>query len=283
MLSIHTRQGHQGAVYDILWSSAHQSWFSCGGDGIVAQWTMDQANGTARLHTQSACYSLATWGDAGVVMGDASGGLACWSPSGVMEVAGHNAPVFALHERPDGVLLSGDGNGAIKGWRMGQKGLEQVFECATPHGKVRHFSDHPEGTLASFGCGGWGLLDANNTLGSMTVMHQGSCYWALWHEGKQAVFSGGLDGHLAVCARNAAPFTMPIHQSAVYRGVIHEGLLYTCSRDKSVKAWNIQDLEPRFKLDTHHARSVNAMALGGAKTLQLATGGDDKLLKVFNL
>ena len=38
----------------------------------------------------------------------------------------------------------------------------------------------------------------------------------------------------------------------------------------------------RFKLG-HHARSVNAMALGGTKTLQLATGGDDKLLKVFNL
>ena len=76
---------------------------------------------------------------------------------------------------------------------------------------------------------------------------------------------------------------MPIHQSAVYRGLIHEGLLYTCSRDKSVKAWNIQDLELQFKLDTHHARSVNAMALGGAKALQLATGGDDKLLKVFNL
>ena len=172
MLSIHTRQGHQGAVYDILWSSAHQSWFSCGGDGIVAQWTMDQANGTARLHTQSACYSLTTWGDS-VVIGDASGGLSrAGVPSGVMEVVGHNAPVLPFTNGPMAYFSLGMAT-AQWGWRMGQEGIgNKCSNARRPMWQSPSFFGPQRAHWHRLGVA-VGNTDANNTLRSMTVMHQG--------------------------------------------------------------------------------------------------------------
>ena len=282
LITTHTLQGHQGAVYDVHWSMAHQAWFSAGGDGIVAQWEEGQTDGTARLQMDGACYSVASW-KGGIVAGNANGNVALWNPDRTVHLPQHPSPVFSLYERADGVLLVGDGAGTIRAWTLNGDKPTLAWTCQTPHGKVRHMAPHPNGTLVAWGAGGWSIVDDQGQNGMWHQAHEGSCYWALWHKEKQAVLSGGQDGHLSVQAAVDLSLSIPIHQSAVYRGVVHGGHLLTASRDKSVKMWRITDLEPAGRAERLHARSINAMVVGGANLDQLATAGDDRLLKLHHV
>ena len=110
-----------------------------------------------------------------------------------------------------------------------------------------------------------------------------SCYWALHLEAKNVVLSGGQDGQLHVQRDDESLLTLDVHQSAVYRGVIHGSTLWTCGRDKDVKAWSLDSLDALDKLKLPHTRSVNAMTLGGPDGAHLATGSDDRSIKVWAL
>ncbi|HCL46058.1 MAG TPA: WD40 repeat domain-containing protein, partial [Flavobacteriales bacterium] len=50
-----------------------------------------------------------------------------------------------------------------------------------------------------------------------------------------------------------------------------------------VKAWSLDSLDALDKLKLPHTRSVNAMALGGPGGAHLATGSDDRSIKVWAL
>ena len=88
---------------------------------------------------------------------------------------------------------------------------------------------------------------------------------------------------VACAARRGNPLALDVHQSAVYRGLIQDQTLWTCGRDKDVKAWSLDSLEALDKLKLPHTRSVNAMALGGPDGAHLATGSDDRSIKVWAL
>ena len=282
LTTIRALQGHQGAVYDVHWNAVRQAWFSAGGDGIVAEWNEGQTDGTARLHMDGACFAVSSWKD-GIVAGNANGHVSAWTPDRTVHLPQHPSPVFSLFERGDGTLLVGDGAGTIRAWTMNGDEPILAWVCQTPHGKVRHMAPHPDGTLVAWGAGGWSIVNEQGQNGSWHQAHEGSCYWAMWHVEKQAVLSGGQDGHLSVQTTENLSLSIPIHQSAVYRGLVHGGLLLTASRDKSVKMWHLSDLEPAGRIERLHARSINAMAIGGADLDQLATAGDDRLLKLHRL
>lgn len=275
-------QGHQGAVYDVHWSAAHQAWFSAGGDGIVAQWVEGQTDGVARLHMNGACYAVSSWKES-IVAGSANGHVALWHPDRTVHLSQHSSPVFSLHETEDGLLLVGDGAGTIRAWTLNGDEPTFAWTCQTSHGKARHMAPHPDGTLVAWEAGGWSIVDHQGQNGTWHQAHEGSCYWALWHEEKQAVLSGGQDGHLSVQTTADLSLSIPIHQSAVYRGLIHGDRLLTASRDKSVKMWRITDLEPSGRMERLHARSINALAIGGADLDQFATAGDDRLIKLHRV
>ena len=75
---------------------------------------------------------------------------------------------------------------------------------------------------------------------------------------------------------------MPVHKSAVYRARMHGRLLWTASRDHDVKAWDLNTFDAVHKLHMPHTRSVNALALGGVDGTHVATGGDDRSVKVWH-
>ena len=67
-------RGHQGAVYDLAWNNASNSWISAGGDGVLASWKHGEENGTAIAHHTTPFYATAIWEEA-VVGGNATGEL----------------------------------------------------------------------------------------------------------------------------------------------------------------------------------------------------------------
>ena len=93
------------------------------------------------------------------------------------------------------------------------------------------------------------------------LAHDRSCYWALHLPSKQAILSGGQDGQLKVHRNDAQVVALDVHQSAIYRGVLQGNVLWTCGRDRDVKAGTSLPSTPPTGLP--HARSVNAMVVGG--------------------
>ena len=280
---IATMRGHKGAVYDLAWDTHSESWFSASGDGVVARWLFGETDGQVLFQDASPFFAIAALEH--LVLGGNSSGDLFVGGSGKNTVYNtHKAPIFSLFTDEKNLVWSGDGSGLICVWSRDGHRLRLEHQWPTSLGKIRHLSAHPRGILVAGGSGHWGLLDRkNSSLTSCVKAHKRSCYWALHLPHKRVVLSGGQDGHLSVHREEESLLTLNVHQSAVYRGVIHGQTLWTCGRDKDVKAWSLNSLDVVHKFNRPHSRSVNALALGGPKGAHLATGSDDRSIKVWPL
>ena len=280
-----THRGHHGAIYDIAWSRSHQSWITAGGDGIVAQWNVENSeNGKAILQHSSAFYCAIEW-ERHVVAGNTSGELFFVNQDDHQVSKNHDASVFSLFVDDQNCLWTGDGNGILKCWMWRNNTPTCEMNIETDLGKIRDISACPDGLLLSGESGSWQVVSKEGQSIASTSTHEGSCYWALYIPEKQVIISGGKDGMIQASDwRNRQEIlALPIHQGAIYRGLRQGQFLWTASRDREVKIWNISTLDPVGKLTRPHTRSVNAMALGGTDETLLATGGDDRTLKIWDV
>ena len=280
-----SHRGHHGAIYDIAWSRSHQSWITAGGDGIVALWNVENAeNGKAILQHPSAFYCAIDW-ERHVVAGNASGELFFVNPDGHKVSNDHDASVFSLFVDDGNCLWTGDGNGIVKRWIWWDNAPRCELSIETGLGKVRDISACPDGLLLSGESGSWQVVSKEGQIIASKTSHDGSCYWALYVPEKHVILSGGKDGmiHALDWRSQKEIVALPIHQGAIYRGLRQGPFLWTASRDRDVKIWDLSTLDPVGKLTRPHTRSVNAMALGGADETLLATGGDDRTLKIWDV
>ena len=273
-------RGHNGAVYDLAWSTENSAWYSAGGDGVVARWNEGQNDGIAVFQHSSPFYSVADWHGI-VVGGNSTGELFFKWPDRSSVQHEHGAPIFSLTIDDQGALWSGDGEGLICRWDMvkGQPSLSLRFETSV--GKIRHLTQHGENILAAGGEGFLLLVDPVSGQQSSVSAHDRSCYWAIPLVEKGVILSGGQDGQLKVHQASSEILSMDVHQSAIYRGMIWGDKLWTCGRDHEVKAWDLNTLNTLGKLPRPHTRSVNALAIGGLDGQHLATAGDDRSIKIW--
>ena len=275
-------RGHSGAVYDLAWDEVAGSWISAGGDGVLAAWIHGEEHGKALAHHTSPFYALTIWKGM-VVGGNSTGELFMHASDGPRIMHIHKAPVFSLYADAHGALWSGDGEGNLCRWERGNEGPVVTHQLGTDLGKIRHITAHPSGVIVTGSAGCWMVIDRDFECSNPVHAHARSCYWAHHLPSKQAILSGGQDGQLKVHRGEEEIIALDVHQSAIYRGVLHGDVLWTCGRDRDVKAWNLSSLDALGKLSHPHARSVNAMVLGGPADAFLATAGDDRTVKIWAL
>ena len=86
------------------------------------------------------------------------------------------------------------------------------------------------------------------------------------------LISGGKDGHIRVWKNQECLNSIPAHRGVVY-GLIEVGAyIVSCSRDKSIKVWEMESLKPVQKINFHR-QSVNQMAQQNAHSF--VTASDD--------
>ena len=274
-------RGHQGAVYDLIWHAHSNAWLSAGGDGVVASWQENDGNGKAIFQHGSAFYSVHALG-AGTVAGNGSGEIFWALGESVKKYTVHKSPVFGFGIDSEGQLWSGDGTGNIAIWAPHAQGLEMKAMWATGLGKIRHLSPSGRQMIVASSSGKWSVFSLEGKVSLEVQAHARSCYWAIAHPNKEGVvLSGGQDGELTAHQGKEEIMRLAVHQSAVYRGLVQNEVLWTAGRDKEAKAWSLNNLESLGKLQLPHTRSINALALGGTDNKLLGTGSDDRSIKLW--
>ena len=102
--------------------------------------------------------------------------------------------------------------------------------------------------------------------------HDGGVNCLLLASSNQLV-SGGKDGHVTIWKAQERIKTIPAHRGVIY-GIIEVGeFLISCSRDKSIKVWEMESLKPLQKI-TFHQQSVNQVVQQNAHSF--VTASDDR-------
>lgn len=144
-------------------------------------------------------------------------------------------------------------------------------------GKIRHLSPWGKHMIVASSSGKWSVFSLEGKVSLEVQAHARSCYWAIAHPNKEGVvLSGGQDGELTAHQGKEEIMRLAVHQSAVYRGLVQNEVLWTAGRDKEAKAWSLNNLESLGKLPLPHTRSINALALGGTDNKLLGTGSDEE-------
>jgi WD repeat-containing protein 61 len=92
------------------------------------------------------------------------------------------------------------------------------------------------------------------------------------------LISGGKDGHIRVWNNQECLHAIPAHRGVIY-GIIEVGAyLVSCSRDKSIKVWEMETLKPLQKI-TFHRQSVNQLVQQNAHSF--VTASDDHRIALW--
>mgnify|MGYP002628835623 FL=1 len=277
-----TLSGHQGALYDAAWNSTTQEWVTAGGDGVVAKWSFDDPTaGQAVLHHEKAFFCICLNGD-GLVAGTEDGELFFLDSKGsVIRWSAHRGGVFALLLHTNGRIYSGGGDGRVLEWTDGK--LTGEWALSSPD-KIRTLVAHGSSIFVSSSNGEgrlWNPADTAGLAGAPAMgFHEGGLYAAIFIAAKNVWITGGRDGHLRVWDETGESIlSLPGHEGAIYRMQRTGDLIWTASRDKTVKCWSVDSLQPLAKW-THRnggcRRSVNALICGGPNLEWMLAGGDDR-------
>lgn len=101
--------------------------------------------------------------------------------------------------------------------------------------------------------------------------HDGGVNSLLFTSTNQLV-SGGKDGHIRVWKGHKCIHSIPAHRGVVYGLQEIGNRVVSCSRDKSIKVWDMETLKPLQKL-TFHRQSVNLLVQQNAHSF--VTASDD--------
>jgi WD40 repeat protein len=282
--------GHQGAIYDAAWDPSTQTWLTAGGDGIVAEWNADgSGEGRALLHHDKAFFSIGCLSNMRAA-GAENGELFTWTgnePESVTRMEAHSNGLFALAWSPSSGLLTGGGDERIAMWID----AEHQFEWRLPGAqKIRCLVHSPTSLFIGTTSGKAYLcehLEPGRSIQNAVEIngHEGGCYAAVWLPQKKAWLSTGRDGHIRAWTPTGEEIlSIPAHEGAIYRMASDGTILWTASRDKTLKAWKANDLTFIRKItrrDGGSARSINALACraeGSSPTSNaLLYGGDDRI------
>ena len=282
--------GHNGAIYDACWDQYRGEWLTAGGDGVVAAWAKtDGEHGRAVFQSRQAFFSIAPL-KSGPVAGTESGELMMLDAERKpRKIVAHDKGVFSITPIDGSRFFCGGGDGRITGWNALTQNGDWHWKRAS---KIRVISPSSAGTFIGSSSGD-GIIVPELSPGidlekAITIVgHKGGVYAALFLVDKNVWLTGGRDGHLRVWSKHGESLlSIPAHEAAIYRIVQRKGVIYTASRDKSVKSWNENDLSFRAKWDRSNQgakRSVNALCIGGEKPTWLMAAGDDRVIRMVQL
>lgn len=286
---------HNAPIYALCVGESNEVFFSGGGDRFVAKWNVNtglQLPFTVR--TESPVYALVLDNPSSMLfIGCSDGKIHAVNTETKAEVKAwslHHGGVFDLKiDFQRRRLLAAGGDGVLSVWDLPSMQLLRTIPLSD--GKLRQIALSPDGNKLAVADnqGPVHVLDALNFHSDATLTaHADGSMSAAWHPTKPILITGGKDAYLR-CWNSADNFkevlNFAAHLSGIYSIVfLNDGKRFaTCSRDKSIKIWDAQTLDPLQKIEYAqggHKHSVNKLLVLDSK---LISAGDDRQLNVFGV
>ena len=291
-----TLKGHNAAVYALVAFQKENEFLSTGGEGWVAQWSMeDLENGKLLAKTGSSNFALHYDNTDNILsIGDIYGDLHVAKLNENNEprkISYHKKGVFGIH-RLENELLTLAGDGLLTKWNSQTLAKKESIQLT--YNRIRGFAEAKKKGILLIGASDKNIYaidrDTFQIQNVVEKAHLNSVFALALDQEEKVILSGGRDAMLNIWKwedeikiHKSIPahlFTInAIKYSPDYR------LFATASRDKTIKIWDSKE----FKLlkvieairDKGHVNSVNDL-LWLSKD-RLISCSDDRTIKVWDV
>jgi len=290
--------GHQGAVYAVSPADITNHVYTAGSDGIIARWDIENSTSSGALaQVQAPIFSLLyCHGNKTVWAGREDGGLHVIDTVLKKEsklFKNHDKGVFSIIESNDKIYTSG-GDGTVAVTDIDSLKTIQLFKVSDQKVRGLYYS---ESAALLYTASADGMVRGfSDVFSSPRLVME-------WHAHQEAantivqlsddvLMTGGRDARLKLWDISlGTPLLLediPAHNYAIYQIQVWKelGIFITCSRDKTIKIWDLETLQVLKRInrvDTRgHKNSVNSF-IYLKENGKLVSVGDDAAVMVWDL
>lgn len=291
-----TLAGHRDCIYTLAPSSKPHLFFSAGGDGIVAQWNLENPEiGDLIVKVPKSIYALETIPEKGqLLVGQNFEGIHLIDLNTKKELRSvklTSAAIFDLKFYQNNIFVAcGDGVVIVVDYetfavRKHLKASDKSARCIALNPSSNEFAvGYSDDKIR--------LFDLNNLeLTQQLSGHQNSVFTLQYTPDGKGLISGSRDAHFKAwqVQKNYQLFESIVgHLYAINHIAFRpDGKFFaTCSMDKSIKIWHTQSLRLVKVIDrarhAGHGTSVNKL-LWTDYDNQLVSASDDRMLSVWKV
>lgn len=283
-------QGHEGAVYQIVFDRESNKLFSVGGDGWLVEWSVhESSDGVLLARVPDQVFSLTVTSDF-FLLGTFQGNfyvLDRKSKTILLQEKAHQHGIFSIHADTDRFHTFG-GDGRVVVWDANT--LDKVRDLSLSSKSLRTYAINTERAEMAVGSSDGCIYILSypefHLKRELEGAHDPSVFTLKYLDGR--LLSGGRDALMKVweiIPEYRLAETINAHWFAMYDIVCTPEHLVTSSRDKSIRWWNRESLQPVTsvkwgEVDHAHVHSVNTLAYDD-KTGVIFSGSDDRTIRMW--
>lgn len=275
---------HNGAVYSLI--NDENYIYSASADKFITRWNpINGQQDSFSVKCESAIYKINHLVNKSVlIIGTSLGDLHIINTKLKTElkfIKHHNAAIFDIQfDEVNNRMYIGDAHGNLSIWDTNDWSLLLTipFEC----GKIRSILILNELNKVIFAAqdGKVRVLDSKfyNTIFEFFA-HENGCFTLVYSELKRNIlFTAGKDGFIKSWRMDdfSEILEIPAHNESIYKLKVYGSNLFSISRDKTCKIWDINSLNFVYKIEPKlggHTHSINDFLFYESC---LFTAGDDK-------
>lgn len=293
---INTLAGHKDCIYTLEKGLENHLFFSAGGDGIVAQWNLQNPEiGDVLVQVPNSIYALCCVAERNLlIVGQNFEGLHFIDLTSKLEIKSiklNSSYIFDLQVWKNQLFVaSGDGVVSVIDLDSFQtikhiKASDKSARCISINPIERHFAvGYSDFSIKIFD------LQTLNLVKSIAA-HQNSVFSLRYSPDGKFLLSGSRDAHLKIWnVENDYQLygSIVAHLYAINHIVFSPNRQYfaTCSMDKSIKIWDYAQFKLLKVIDkarhAGHGTSVNKLLWSAYQHL-IVSGSDDRMVSVWAL
>lgn len=285
-------QGHEGAVYKIVFDERENKLYSVGGEGWLVEWDVRQSeNGVLLARVPDQVFSLAVSPDY-YFMGSFQGNFYVINRRErkiEFQQKVHKGGIFDIHWDQENIFTFG-GDGRIIQWDIDNFNLIKSVQLSNQ--SLRTFTILEDRNEIAVGCSDTSIYILSSPdlflRKQIEGAHDPSVFALLYSDHR--LLSGGRDARIRIWDPEddfRMKEVLDAHWYAIYDLIQTPSMIISSSRDKSIRWWNRDQMRPVLsvkwgEVENAHVHSVNTLAYDEENDT-VFSGSDDRTIRLWSV